>query len=229
MSVLVSIGAACVVAFGATAQTPPPATTTTSTSPSSDTAPSKWPYGIEDVVKLSRAQISEDITLNYVQNSGTIYNLSPKDIVALRNEGVSDKVINTMLDQRKNVPADVANQNALQAQAAASAAPAPAEPSVVAPAPVYVQPQPFYVQPQPAYVPPEPDYVPASTLFIIPDRSSVYPPYGYPSFYFGSSYGCGSTVYTIGSGYGYRSYGHGHYGHGYYGAGRSTVHYIGRR
>ena len=71
-------------------------TTTTTTALSSDAPPAKLPYGVDDVLKLSRAQISEDITLNYVRNSGTIYNLAPKDIVYLRNEGVSDKVISTM-------------------------------------------------------------------------------------------------------------------------------------
>src|SRR4029077_18713742 len=39
------------------------------------TAPVRLPYGVEDVLKLSRAQIGDDITLNYIQNNGTIYNL----------------------------------------------------------------------------------------------------------------------------------------------------------
>ena len=43
-----------------------------------DAAPVKLPYGVEDVLKLSRAQVSEDVTLNFIRNSGTIYNLAPR-------------------------------------------------------------------------------------------------------------------------------------------------------
>lgn len=235
MSLFLSVGAVSLVALGATAQTTAPSETPAATTAASEATPVKLPYGVEDVLKLSRAQVSEDITLNYIKNSGTIYNLGPKDIVYLRNEGVSDKVINTMLDQRQNVPADVANQNALQAQAAASAGtqvPANADANTAQAAPVYVQPQPVFVQPTPVYVPPEPDYVPASTLYIIPYGSTVSRPWHWPSFYFGSSYGCGGTVYTMNAGYGGgRYYGAGrYYGGGYRGGGHhSTVYRMGRR
>lgn len=228
INLFLSVGAASLVAFGATAQTTAPSETSTSTASSNDAAPAKLPYGVDDVLKLSHAQVSEDITLNYIHNSGTIYSLAPKDIVYLRNEGVSDKVISAMLDQRQNVPADVANQNALQAQAAASvmpSAPANADPNALQAAPVYVQPAPFYVPPAPVYVPPEPDYAPPSTLYIIP-----YGPAGScyvrcPSFYFGSGYGCGSSVYYVGGGYGGRTF----YAAGRFGGGhRSTVYHMGR-
>jgi hypothetical protein len=236
VKVFLSVGAASLLALGVTAQTPTPEPTATPTSPASDPAPAKWPYGVEDVVKLSRAQISEDITLNYVQNSGTIYSLAPRDIVALRNEGVSDKVINAMLDQRKNVPADVANQNALQAQAAmAGNTPtfASADASSPQAAPIYGQPAPVYVQPVPVpvYVQPEPDYVPASTLYVIPYGPSGFSYCRYPSGFFGCSYGHASSVYSIGTGYGSgRYYGGARYYGGHYGGGRrSGVYHFGRR
>src|SRR5512147_2707641 len=113
-----SLGAASLVALNASAQTSAADSTQASTAAPTDTAATKWPYGVEDVLKLTRAQVSEDVTLNYIRNSGTIYNLAPTDIVYLRNQGVSDRVVNTMLDQRKTVPAEAA------AQAAASGAPA---------------------------------------------------------------------------------------------------------
>ena len=119
MCLLASIGAASLVAISATAQTPAPTTTAASTPTATDSAPVRLPYGVEDVLKLSRAQISEDVTLNFIRNSGTIYNLAPTDIVYLRNQGVSDRVINTMLDQRMNVPAEVAAQTAPSSTAAA--------------------------------------------------------------------------------------------------------------
>jgi len=237
MSLFLSVGAASLVALGATAEILAPAPTETPTPAASDAPPARLPYGVDDVLKLSRAQISDDITLNYIKNSGTIYNLGPKDIVYLRNEGVSDKVINTMMDQRSNVPADVANQNALQAQAAASAAgavPVSADATTAQAAPVYIQPQPFYVEPTPVYVPPEPAYEPASTLYIIPYARNFSRPWSWPSFHFGSSYGYGygygSIVYSIHRGYGGGRYGGiRSYGGTRHGGGRSTVHHFGRR
>jgi hypothetical protein len=161
------------------------------TASSRDTAAVKLPYGVEDVLKLSRARVSEDVTLNYIQNSGTIYNLSAQDLINLKNEGVSDKVLNAMQDQRKHV---------VETTAASSAAPAvqvytaPTTTATTA-TPVYA-PQPIYVQ-EPAYydsiVNVEPDYTPASTVYVIPYSSPTYPRYtyasSYPSYGYFGSYG----------------------------------------
>ena len=229
IKLFLGVGAVSLAAMIAAAQTNDSPETATAAAPPS-AAPSKLPYGVDDVLKLSRAQISDDVTLNYIQNSGTIYSLSAKDIVYLRNEGVSDKVINTMLDQRKTVPADAANQSALQAQATDAAAMAAAagnpEPNSGQAGLVYAQPQPIVVQPAPVYVQPEPDPVSASTLYIIPYGPSGWSYYRYPSLYSGGSYGYPSSVYTINAGYG---------GGRYYGATRSgrghavPAHRVGRR
>jgi hypothetical protein len=230
ISLFLSVGAASLVALGATAQTSEPATTSTSTPTATDATPAKLPYGVEDVLRLSRAQVGEDITLNYIQNSGTIYNLGAKDIVYLRNEGVADKVINAMLDQRKTVPAEVVTQNALQAQVVASTSAQTsgnADVSNPQAAVVYVQSPATCVQPAPVYVEPAPDYVPASTLYVIPYGSSGFSYYRYPSSYYGRSYGYPSTVVSIHGGYfgAGRSYGGARYGGGH----RSSVHHFGRR
>src|SRR5690242_20246916 len=45
-------------------------------------------FGVEDVVKLSRAQISEEVIATYIQASGNTYNLHPSDIVHLHTQGV---------------------------------------------------------------------------------------------------------------------------------------------
>ena len=55
--------------------------------------------GVADVVKLSQAKVSEDVVLSYVQNAGTTSSLSADDIVQMRKAGVSDRVINAMLDK----------------------------------------------------------------------------------------------------------------------------------
>jgi hypothetical protein len=170
-----TVGAASLVALGATAQTTAPSATTTSAAPSSNAATARLPYGVDAVVKLSQEHISQAITLNYIQNSGTIYDLGPDDIVYLRNEGVSDNVINALLDQRQNVPLQVAVENTLQAQAAASvnvAATVNGDPGNIQAGAAYFPPPPVYVQPVPVYVQPDPVYVPASTLYIIPYGSS---------------------------------------------------------
>ncbi len=170
----------------------------TAASPAGDTAPVKLPYGVEDVLKLSRAQISEDIIQNYVQNSGTIYNLSPKDVVYLKNEGVSDRVVNTMLDQRR-IAAEVAAQTAPQAAPVAPATPpqpgyAYPDRSAVAAAPAYLQPPPAEIQPAP------------STVYVIPYPQATAGYYGYPGpyCYYGPYYGgyYGSSVITLHAGFG---------------------------
>ena len=207
-----SLGAASLVVLNATAQTLASTNTATSAPAAADTAPVKLPYGVEDVLKLSRAQVSEDVTLNFIHNAGTIYNLSPNDIVYLRNQGVSDRVINTMLDQRKNVPAEAAAQAAQSAVLATQPAPPYSDANAAAAAQASPQYAPTYAQPAPAYVQPEPTYAPASTLYVIPYSSGGY---YYPSYYpyYGGSYGYygPSFVFSIG--------GRGHYG-GYYHGGR---------
>src|SRR5260221_4153750 len=61
----------------------------------------KVPYGVPDILKLSRAQVNEGVILSYIQNSGTVYNLEANDIVYLRGQGVSDAVVTAMLNQRR--------------------------------------------------------------------------------------------------------------------------------
>jgi hypothetical protein len=215
-----SLGAASLVALSATAQTPAPPTTTTSTAAPTEPASVTLPYGVGDVLKLSRAQVSEDVTLNFIHNSGTIYNLAPKDIVYLRNEGVSDRVINTMLDQRKNVPAETAAQSA----PAAPQAPVYLDANAVATAQASAQYAPTYVQPAPVYVQPEPTYTPVSTLYVIPYSSSSYGYAGYYPYGYGSSYRYYGPSVAFGFGYGGGGYRGGYYG-GHYGGYHGGGHY----
>lgn len=157
----------------------------------------KLPFGVADVVKLTQAQVSEDVVLNFVLNSGTVYNLGPKDIIYLRDQGVSDRVITTMMNQVNRVAEESTQQAASQPQA---------------PAPVYLDPnaaqpgQPLYV---PAYPPPPAPEPSPSTVYVIPFTPPVAPYYGgyYP--YYGGYYAPGvSFVYTIGRG--------GYHGRGYH-------------
>jgi len=168
-------------------------------------APVKLPYGVEDVLKLSRAQIGENIILNYIQSSGTIYNLGPKDIVYLRDQGVSDTVINAMLDQRKR--AELASQAAAAAaaQAGAAAAPMVAEASPAA-APTTTD--------QPVTYAEAPLTPPASSVYVIPYSGSYYAPY-YP--YYGPAYYGGWYGPSIAFGFRFGGHGGFHGGHGSFG------------
>jgi hypothetical protein len=132
------------------------------------TAPAqpRVPYGAQDVLKLTRAKVSEDIVVTYVENSGTVYGLRADDIVFLRDQGVSDRVIAAMINQSKHL-----------------AETAPIQP--MQPAPGY-QPQPpqDYSYPQPGYVD---NTQPASSVYVIPYSTPAYPYYSsYP--YYDSSY-----------------------------------------
>lgn len=199
-----------------TPEAPPPAVVTTNTpakpTPAVSTAstasapatgssvPAKLPYGVDDIVKLKRAQISEEVIVTYVLNSGTVYNLTPNDIVNLRNEGLSDRVVTTMMNQRQRVP-DEAAQQVAQQQAIQQAFTGPL-PESMATAPVYA---PNYVEP------PAPEEPTPSSLYVIPYepvRAAYYGGY-YPRYYYGGYCAPGaSVVYRFGHGYGgYYRYG----------------------
>ena len=118
---------------------------------------------VEDIVKLSRADISETVILNYIDTSGTLYDLKPRDVIRLRDEGVKDSVINAMIDQRRK----------FETNAAPTVAPEPTSaPAVQSPCPVSCNlcGGPMYCQREPI-----------STLYVIPYSSSrpAYASYGY--------------------------------------------------
>jgi hypothetical protein len=98
------------------------------------TPPANLSPDLQEIVKLAQAHMTDDVIVNYVKNSGKVYNLSGNDILYLNSQGVSQAVMSTLL-QTKN------------------AAPAPAPAASYAPAPVSVPP-PVYPS-VPASTPPE--------------------------------------------------------------------------
>src|SRR5262245_47842826 len=153
-----------------------PATPSTGATSTATTAKDvKLPYGVDDVLKMSRAQVSDDVIATYIQNTGTFYSLGPNDIVYLKDQGVSDRIINTMLDQRR-----IANEVAAQAQQQQAAAQAPA-PAAENNSPVTT---PAYTDTQSAA--PTVTQPAASTLYVIPYPTPAYPYYSRP--YYSYSY-----------------------------------------
>lgn len=170
--------------------------------------------GVPDILMLARAHLSDEAIIAFILNSGRAYHLSASEILYLREQGVSNPVLTTMLNQRPNVeatagqavpqpaaqpaatqpPADWANSNPQPAPAATQYAPA-----YEAAAPVYAQPSTVYAYPAPSY-----GYY---------DSAPYY--WGYPGLSFGIGFGGGYYGGYYGRGY----YGGGYRGGGYYGWG----------
>jgi len=155
-------------------------------------------YGVPQIVQLSQAKISDATIIAYIQNSGNSYGLNANQIIYLRQQGVSDAVINTMLNQPK--PASSAPAQSAQQNYSADVSTAVAQPTVT------------YVQ-----------SVPSSTVYVIPDTQT----YRYNSYYFHpypyydgfySPYYPGYPAVTFSFGFG--GYHGGYYrGGGYHGGG----------
>jgi hypothetical protein len=169
--------------------------------------------GVPDVLKLSQANISEDTIIAYVQASDRSYGgMSASEIVYLHEQGVSDSIVNAMLNQGKQMaaaaqttqPASV-TQATTEANATTSAAQCPQ---------AYVPPTVTSAQP-----------APTSTVYVAPNSPPVvdygyYPGYGYYGYYYppvSFSFGFGGGYR---GGYYYGGGGHGGYhGEGYHGGG----------
>jgi len=94
------------------------------------------PLTVPDVEALVSAKVSDDVIIAQIQNSHTVYHLSANDIIALRNAGVSDRLVNYMI----NTPNTVTPAPATPTVVDTSGGPPPAPDSVVgvSPGPGYV-------------------------------------------------------------------------------------------
>jgi hypothetical protein len=161
-----------------------PAQDSTATS-AAQTAPVQLSYGVSQIIQLSKAKVSEDTIVNYIRNSGSSYGMDASQIVYLKQQGVSDAVINAMLNQPRQL---------------AQAAPQPAYSTASSTATVVAQPAVTYVQTAPAYVP-------SSTVYVIPDTQTYQyynnyyqPSYGYYPYYSGWPYPAVSFSFGFGGG-----------------------------
>lgn len=59
------------------------------------------PLTINDIIKLSQGGVSDESIIRYIQNTKTTYNLSQAQINRLQEAGVSQRVINFMIDTGK--------------------------------------------------------------------------------------------------------------------------------
>jgi hypothetical protein len=56
------------------------------------------PLTVEDVKALVRAGVAEDMIINQIVGTQTVFHLSAEDIIGLRDAGVGDKVVNFMIN-----------------------------------------------------------------------------------------------------------------------------------
>ena len=56
------------------------------------------PLTVNDVIKLSQGGVSDDSIINYMQQTGSTYNLSQAQIRRLQDAGVSQRVVSYMVD-----------------------------------------------------------------------------------------------------------------------------------
>ncbi len=68
------------------------------------TAPAAMSSSLQEVVKLTKAHMTDDVILAYIHNSGIPYNLSADDVLSLNNQGVSQPVISALLQSKANAP-----------------------------------------------------------------------------------------------------------------------------
>ncbi len=96
------------------------------------------PLQVSDVLNLVKSGVSDDLIISQIQATHTVYHLTANDIIGLRNSGVSNKLLNFMINTPTTIGgglADPANQMAVVPQAPP---PAPVEVQPVAPGPGYV-------------------------------------------------------------------------------------------
>lgn len=198
VSVLVFAAATCALssrlAVGADTQEPSTPKADAG-APATTTDPAQLSHGAQDILKLSRAKVGDDVIVAFIKGGNRRFELTASEIVQLRNEGVSDRVLAAMVNK----------------ESPAAPPPSPPQPAVPASAAS------VSAAPDAAGNPP----APAATVYVVPTSapysSAPYAPYPY---YYGYSYPAVSVGFAFGTGWGYGHYGGygGCYrGGGYYG------------
>ncbi|MCB2147309.1 MAG: hypothetical protein KQI81_12605 [Deltaproteobacteria bacterium] len=63
------------------------------------------PLMVPDVEALARAWISDDLIISQIRNSRTVYHLSTAEIIDLKNAGISERVIDFMINTQTQIDA----------------------------------------------------------------------------------------------------------------------------
>jgi hypothetical protein len=88
------------------AQNPPPSTTSpadTTTAAPRQTKPVQLSDGVSEILTLVHGKVGDDIVVSFVENSRKTYTLTANEILYLREEKVSNRVLAAMINQRKKM------------------------------------------------------------------------------------------------------------------------------
>jgi len=81
--------------------------------------------GIRDVLKMIDAKVGGSVVIAYIRSSPTAYNPSASEIIALKQRGVPDEIITTLIQRGAEVRAQIAQSAQMGAQATPPAGMAP--------------------------------------------------------------------------------------------------------
>lgn len=95
------------------------------------------PLGIADIKAMARAGVGDDVIISQIISSHTVFHLSAADVIDLHNSGVSDRVVNYMINTPSTATAAPPPTTAIVEAAPPPPAPPP-ETVVVTPGPGYV-------------------------------------------------------------------------------------------
>jgi hypothetical protein len=96
------------------------------------------PLGVADVKALAQAKVSDDVIISQIRNSHTVYHLSASDIIDLRNSGVSEKVLDFMINTPSAIGGTMEVSPAATTVVSEPPPPAPVDMVAVAPGPDYI-------------------------------------------------------------------------------------------
>ena len=97
------------------------------------------PLAVADVKALAKTGVSDDVIINQIRNSRTVYHLSSADIIDLHQSGVSENVINFMISTPTTIGQTVTAPPTPAVVYVSSPPPqAPVETVVVSPGPGFV-------------------------------------------------------------------------------------------
>jgi len=134
---LVSLASLSLFAMVSLAQTPPAAKPVPAKPAAAKPAaakPAAAPSPVDSVIQSVKAGLSENLIIKTLQRDNKPMNLTPADLVKLKNAGVSENIIGAMLDPT-SAPAPVAAAAPAAAPAPPPPAPEPAPVAVSAPPP----------------------------------------------------------------------------------------------
>ena len=161
-------------------------------------------YGVPDVLKLAQARLSDEVIVSYIHKSRLSYaDLGASEIVYLNQQGVSSRVITTMLAQQTRLSEAASRAPAQQTTIAPVAAIASGQTAAIAPVQTaaYLAPIVAQAQPSPTVIVMR-DSSPRLVDYGIYPRSFYYPGYSYYGYsYPRASFSFGGGVGYCGVGY----------------------------